>query len=249
LQTDDIQRLAAQLALDEGDLVRAKEWLEADRRWRAWSGTVLGQSEAAALWARYYQQAGEGTQAYMSAQSALAHATAPRQPLALLAAHRLLGELDTDAGRYDEAARHLDESLRLADACAAPYERALTLLAIAELRAATGDGAAALVALDETRTICTPLGAKSALARADALAGQLSVEPMRTPQYPGGLSAREVEVLRLVAQGMTDGQVAERLFLSPRTVGQHLRNIYNKLGVSTRNAAATFAYEHGLVGR
>jgi DNA-binding CsgD family transcriptional regulator len=198
------------------------------------------------LWAEYYRATADPTRAYQHAERALAAATTPHQLLALLAAHRLLGELDTAAGGYDDADRHLGESLRLADACAAPYERALTLLALAELRAAMGDETAALAALDEVRGICTPLGAKPALARADALAARLSVEPIRTPQYPGGLSAREVEVLRLVAQGMTDAQVAEHLFLSPRTVGQHLRNIYNKLGVSTRNAAARFAIEHHL---
>jgi DNA-binding NarL/FixJ family response regulator len=53
-------------------------------------------------------------------------------------------------------------------------------------------------------------------------------------------------VLRLVAQALTDAQVAERLSLSPRTVGQHLRSIYNKLGVNSRAAATRFAFEHGL---
>jgi DNA-binding CsgD family transcriptional regulator len=67
------------------------------------------------------------------------------------------------------------------------------------------------------------------------------------PRYPAGLSAREVEVLRLVAQGLTDAEVAERLFLSPRTVSQHLRSVYNKLGVSSRTVATRFAVEHGLV--
>ncbi len=62
----------------------------------------------------------------------------------------------------------------------------------------------------------------------------------------GGLSMREVEVLRLVAAGLTDAQVAERLFLSPRTVGQHLRSVYNKLGVDNRAAATRFAVERGL---
>jgi DNA-binding NarL/FixJ family response regulator len=68
------------------------------------------------------------------------------------------------------------------------------------------------------------------------------------PAYPAGLSAREVDVLRLVAQGLTNLQVAERLYLSPRTVEQHLRSIYDKLGVSTRAAATAFACEHGLAG-
>jgi ATP/maltotriose-dependent transcriptional regulator MalT len=135
---------------------------------------VLGLSEGQALWAQYHRQAGDNEAAYKHAARALAHATAPHQPLALLAAHRLLGELDTDAGRYDEAASHLDESLRLADACAAPYERALTLLAMAELRAATGDADAANRLLAAVRAICEPLGAQPALARADALAARLT---------------------------------------------------------------------------
>ncbi|HEU5423914.1 MAG TPA: response regulator transcription factor [Nitrolancea sp.] len=67
-----------------------------------------------------------------------------------------------------------------------------------------------------------------------------------TPAYPAGLSAREVEVLRLVAAGLTNAQVAARLYLSPRTVDQHLRTIYNKIGVDNRTAAAHWAAEHGL---
>jgi predicted ATPase/DNA-binding CsgD family transcriptional regulator len=62
-----------------------------------------------------------------------------------------------------------------------------------------------------------------------------------------GLSPRELEVLRLVAEGLTNAQVAERLFLSPRTVNAHLNSIYHKLGVSSRSAATRFAVEYGLV--
>jgi predicted ATPase/class 3 adenylate cyclase/DNA-binding CsgD family transcriptional regulator len=65
--------------------------------------------------------------------------------------------------------------------------------------------------------------------------------------YPTGLTAREVEVLRLVAQGLTDAQVAEQLVISPRTVNSHLTSIYNKLGVDSRTAAARFAVDHRLV--
>lgn len=64
---------------------------------------------------------------------------------------------------------------------------------------------------------------------------------------PGGLSDREVEVLRHLARGRTNRQVAETLFISPKTVGRHVENIYAKLGVSTRAAAAVFAMEHRLV--
>ena len=60
------------------------------------------------------------------------------------------------------------------------------------------------------------------------------------------LSPREVEVLRLVAAGLSDAEVAERLFLSPRTVGHHLRAIYGKLDVHSRTAAARAARDFGL---
>ncbi len=62
-----------------------------------------------------------------------------------------------------------------------------------------------------------------------------------------GLTAREVEVLRLVALGLTDAQVAEQLVISPRTVTSHLSSIYNKLGVTSRAAATRFAVDHQLV--
>jgi predicted ATPase/DNA-binding CsgD family transcriptional regulator len=64
--------------------------------------------------------------------------------------------------------------------------------------------------------------------------------------YPAGLTAREVEVLQLVAQGLTDRQVAEQLIISRRTVSTHLSAIYGKLQVNSRSAATRFAIEHGL---
>ena len=64
--------------------------------------------------------------------------------------------------------------------------------------------------------------------------------------YPDGLTTREVEVLRLVAQGLRDTEVAERLIISPRTVHAHLSSIYSKLGITSRNAATRYAIEHKL---
>ena len=61
-----------------------------------------------------------------------------------------------------------------------------------------------------------------------------------------GLTEREIEVLRSVAQGLTDAQVAERLVISPRTVHSHLNSIYSKLGISSRSAATRYAIEHDL---
>jgi len=71
--------------------------------------------------------------------------------------------------------------------------------------------------------------------------------PPSTTSYPAGLSAREVEVLRLVAKGLTNPQIAKELFISPRTVDRHLNSVYRKVGVSSRVAAARFATEHDLL--
>jgi DNA-binding CsgD family transcriptional regulator len=179
------------------------------------------------------------------AERARAHATEPRQPLALLAAHRLLGALETDAGRYDDAARHLEASLSLADACQAPYERALTLLARAELRAAEGDRDEAGTLLDAVRAICVPLDAKLALLRADTLAASLTpVAP--PPTYPDGMTEREVEVLRHIAAGESNRAIAERLSLSVRTVERHIENLYRKIGARSKAEATAYAFRHRL---
>lgn len=89
---------------------------------------------------------------------------------------------------------------------------------------------------------------------ASCLEGLAALESSQLPaasakkslSHPAGLTAREVEVLRLVAQGLTDAQVAEQLVVSPRTVTTHLTSIYNKLGVNSRVAATRFAVEHQL---
>ena len=70
--------------------------------------------------------------------------------------------------------------------------------------------------------------------------------PPSAPEHPAGLTPREIEVLGLVAAGMTNAQVAKELFLSPRTVEAHLASIYHKLGVTSRAGATRFALEHGL---
>ena len=71
--------------------------------------------------------------------------------------------------------------------------------------------------------------------------------PIPSPTYPNELTAREVEVLRLVAVGLSDSAVAERLVISPRTVQGHVRSIFNKIHVNSRVAATRYAIEHRLV--
>jgi HD-GYP domain-containing protein (c-di-GMP phosphodiesterase class II) len=70
----------------------------------------------------------------------------------------------------------------------------------------------------------------------------------KRPQNPGGLSRREVEVLRLAANGLTTKQIADRLYISSKTADHHIQHIYDKIGVSTRAAAALWAMQSGVVG-
>ncbi len=75
----------------------------------------------------------------------------------------------------------------------------------------------------------------------------LSASVSKPARLPAGLTAREGEVLQLVAQGLTAAQIARRLVISQRTVTTHLTSIYSKLGINSRARAARFAVEHGLV--
>jgi DNA-binding CsgD family transcriptional regulator len=94
----------------------------------------------------------------------------------------------------------------------------------------------------------TPEQALAAQGNAAALPTDAGWPPAgNSSTNPAGLSAREVEVLRLVARGLSDAQVAAQLIISPRTVTSHLSSIYNKLGVSSRSAATRFAVEHQLL--
>ena len=93
---------------------------------------------------------------------------------------------------------------------------------------------------DAARRVFQELGASTDLARAQGLS-QYVAEPA------GGLSARELQVLRLVATGKTNRLIAADLFLSEKTVARHVSNIFSKLGLSSRSAATAYAYEHDLV--
>ena len=122
-----------------------------------------------------------------------------------------------------------------------PYEaarvRVLIGLACRELE----DEETAEMELDAARSVFEQLGAVPDLARAQAL----SREP--PAKRAGGLTARELDVLRLVATGKTNRSIAADLFLSEKTVARHVSNIFTKLGLSSRAAATAYAYEHDLV--
>jgi DNA-binding NarL/FixJ family response regulator len=118
-----------------------------------------------------------------------------------------------------------------------PYEVARTRFRLGLAYRAAGDDDAAELELDAARAAFVSLGASVDLARIDSTA----------PAKDGVLTERECEVLRLVAAGKTNREIAAELVISEHTVSRHLQNMFMKLGVTSRAAATAYAFQHHLV--
>ena len=123
----------------------------------------------------------------------------------------------------------------------APYEAGRVRVLIGLACRQLGDDDTAAMELDAARQAFEQLGAAPELARLKDLTRTTA------PKAAGGLTAREVQVLGLVAAGKTNRAIAEELLISEKTVHRHVSNIFTKLGVSTRAAATAYAYRHDLV--
>lgn len=121
-----------------------------------------------------------------------------------------------------------------------PYEVATTRLLLGRACRIAGDEEGAAGSFAAAETIFEHLGATLDVRATRDLHSRRSL--------PDGVTEREVEVLRLVASGGSNKDIAALLFLSERTVTRHLSNIFTKAGVSSRSAATAYAFEHGLVG-
>lgn len=185
--------------------------------------------------------AGDGASARAAADELLALGAARSQPPLLQAiAARADGLVRLASGDPKGALVALRRAWDLWRALDAPYESARVRVAIARTCRALGDTETATFELSAARETFTELGALPDRDRVDAISGA-------APPIPGGLSARELEVLRLVAAGRTNREIAADLGISGRTVDRHVSNIYTKLEISSRAAATAFAYEHRLV--
>jgi DNA-binding CsgD family transcriptional regulator len=122
----------------------------------------------------------------------------------------------------------------------APYEAARVRVLLGLACREVGDQEGAEMELAAARWVFQQLGAVPDLTRVQALSRKAA------PKAAGGLTAREVQLLRLVAAGKTNRAIAAELVLSERTVDRHVSNIFTKLGVSSRAAATAYAYEHQL---
>ncbi|MEU0216537.1 LuxR C-terminal-related transcriptional regulator [Streptomyces sp. NPDC006265] len=213
-----VRRVAAQT---EGDRVRRVRILAAYVEIRLATGDTSGAREAADELGKAADDLGS---AYLRAVAAGADGTL------------LLAERDASgAWQALNAARALWQELRV------PYEAARVGVSMAEACALLGDHDTAGLELDAARTVFEELGAAPDLARVRARS-----ERAARPPLPGGLTSREAQVLRLVAGGASNREIAATLVISEKTVARHLSNMFTKLGVSSRAAATAYAYEHDL---
>jgi ATP/maltotriose-dependent transcriptional regulator MalT len=145
----------------------------------------------------------------------------------------------------DGDARVALEALRRAaavwQALEAPYEAARVRVLVGQACRARGDEDAAVLEQEAAREAFDRIGGRPDLARVEALQGAAGAGREH------GLSERELEVLRLVAAGRSNREIAAALVLSEHTVARHLQNIFGKLGLSSRTAATAYAFEHDLV--
>jgi DNA-binding CsgD family transcriptional regulator len=140
-------------------------------------------------------------------------------------------------GRATDALQSSRQALRQWTELEARHEAAVTRVLIADACAAVGDTEGAELARSAARSTFEALGAAPDLAR---------LVPGSEQSRPYGLTSRELEVLRVLAQGKTNRVIADKLFISEKTVASHVSHIFTKLGVSSRAAATAYAYDHDL---
>jgi DNA-binding CsgD family transcriptional regulator len=152
------------------------------------------------------------------------------------------GAVELAAGNAHRALAPLRRASREWQALGAPYEAARARVLIALACRKLGDEDGARLELEAARAEFERLGAVSDAARVDALGRPPSAGDAH------GLTAREREVLTLIATGRTNRAIATQLFISEKTVARHVANIFAKLGLTSRAAATAYAYKHDLAG-
>jgi DNA-binding CsgD family transcriptional regulator len=203
---------------------------------------------AQALLAEAQVMVGKPEQVLTLAQELMAHAP-PENAFATALGSRIKGLAQQALGQPGEALSYLDQACHAFEAATMPFDAARARLEWATLVAAT-DAALAVSAVQESLAVFERLGARRYVRRARSILYKLGVRPRSTPHKSRGtppLSPREREIVQLVAEDLTNAEIAERLIISPRTVTTHLDRIYTRLGINSRTALVRYAIEAGLL--
>jgi ATP/maltotriose-dependent transcriptional regulator MalT len=265
--------LAGQAALSRGDVGMARASLKESLRLCREIDHMAGMVESLSLLARVAILQGDDKEAYTLFEECLSHArqvshkgllASCLEGMASLLVMQSAGKAGVPllpTGRSHEAGDEgilwavrlwgAAEVLReAAGITLSPFERADYERAVAAARTRLGDlGFAAAWIEGRAMTPEQAIAAREQLFIPDRTHKNARANRLKNPValYPNDLTEREAEVLRLVARGLTDAQVAQILVVSPRTVNAHLRSIYSKLNITSRHAATLFALQHQLI--
>jgi DNA-binding NarL/FixJ family response regulator len=239
----------AELAFDRGDLRAAADAAERYLR-RVPSHNRTERVVALDLLVRALAGSGDldGARTALAELNAIAAlvATKPLSASASLAA----GSIALAEGRSDESRRHLEDAVDLFLQSGAPFEVARARVELARALASLGRVDAARDEAQRAIDLLAELRAELELARARRVLASLDAKPgaQAAPRdTSAGLTARELEVLKLVAEGLNNQVIADKLFVSEHTIHRHVANIFSKLSVSSRAAAVAQAARRGLL--
>ena len=239
-----------ELCLEEGDLAGARTYLLEAATLAEAKGEKTLEIAPRALLAQVATKAGElreGMRHLSRAQEIVSNGEDWRG----LAAEVCQSEaaLATAEERWDDAEVAFQTASEINRRYHLPYYQARCLMEWGRMclsRNDPGDRAQATALLDQALGIFQDIQASKMVERVVALKEQVELGPAKAAEYPDGLSQREVEVLRLIAAGNSNREVAEELFLSVRTIERHITNIYAKTDTSGRADATAYAFRHGL---
>ncbi len=232
----------AAIALEQGDAPAAADG--AAQYLRQVGGARTERSSGLELLAEVHAAAGRAGDAAAAAAELREIAEAAGTGALLGAARQAEGFARAAAGRLDEAREAFEDAVRLLGQAGLPFEAGRARAALGRTLRDLGREDAARHELELARECFAALGAAAEERRASA-----ALQTGRTGRLERTvLTSRESEILALVADGLTNKQIASRLTLSEHTVHRHVANILVKLGVSTRAAAAAHAARHGLTG-
>ena len=162
----------------------------------------------------------------------------------------VLGLLCLTMNKLDDSIVHFEDDLNFCRQAGYRPESAWTAYGYADSlvrRNGSGDHNRAISLLEEALSISSELGMRPLMEKVISLMERAKTRPTKAFAYPDGLTEREVGVLRLIANGMTDREIALELVISHRTVNNHVRSIFNKTAAVNRAEASTYATRQGLV--
>jgi len=228
----------AAMALDQGDAIGAIDG--ANRYLRLIGGARTERAVGLELLAEAQAQAGNVAEAAAASQELRTIAEAAATSPLLGAARHAEGHAHAAAGRWASAREAFEDAAQLLGEAGLPFEAARARVALATVLRALGRDDAARRELELARERFAALGATTEERRA------VSATAAREADGRQLLTSRETEILSLVADGLSNKQIAGRLTLSEHTIHRHVANVLMKLGVSSRAAAAAYAAKHGL---